>query len=98
MKTTTKDGVLTLYPEGHVDSNNAKKFDAEVTEAVDASSPTSVIVDVQDLEYISSAGLRVLMKLMKRTRNSLKVINANPTVYEVFEITGFSELMDVSKA
>ena len=98
MKTTANDGVLTLYPEGHVDSSNAKQFDQEVMEAMDASSATSVVLDARELNYISSAGLRVLMKVMRRVGSTVRVINTNANVYEVFEITGFSELMDVSMA
>ena len=49
------------------------------------------------LEYISSAGLRVLMKLRKKAGKALPVLNVSPEVFEVFEMTGFTELLDVKK-
>ena len=53
--------------------------------------------DAQELEYISSAGLRMILRI-KKTNDNTKVINCNSEVFEVFEITGFSEMMDISKA
>ena len=97
MKTKVSDGILTLFPEGHVDSKNARDFDRDVMAAMDSAPDASVVIDVDKLEYVSSAGLRVLMKVMRRTKGPLKVINASPEVYEIFEVTGFSEMMDVTK-
>ena len=65
--------------------------------ALDAAPGASAVVDVDKLVYVSSAGLRVFMKVMKRSKGALKVINASPEVYEIFEVTGFSEIMDVKK-
>ena len=97
MRTELTENTLTLYPEGHVDSKNAGDFERDVMTAVDAAPGASVVVDVDKLEYVSSAGLRVLMKVMRRTKGPLKVINASPEVYEIFEVTGFSEMMDVTQ-
>ena len=49
------------------------------------------------MEYISSAGLRIILRLIKSKR-SVKMINVSPEVYEVFEVTGFTEMMTVEKA
>ncbi len=88
---------LTLFPEGHIDSKNAGEFESDVMTALDGAPGVSVVVDVDKLNYVSSAGLRVFMKAMKRANGTLKVINASPEVYEIFEVTGFSSLMDVKK-
>ena len=53
-------------------------------------------IDASGLDYISSAGLRVLLKLRKRLA-TLSVIDVSPDVFEIFEVTGFSQLMDVQK-
>lgn len=97
MRTNNSGGVLTLFPEGHVDSKNAGDFERDVMEALDSAPGTSVVFDVNELDYISSAGLRVLMKVMRRSKDTVKVINASFDVYEIFEVTGFSEMMDVTK-
>lgn len=97
MRTELGEGSITLFPEGRVDSGNAGDFERDVLAALDAAPGASVVVDVDKLEYVSSAGLRVFMKAMRRMNGTLKVINASPEVYEIFEITGFSELMDVKK-
>ena len=56
----------------------------------------NVIIDCDELEYISSAGLRIILKINKDYPN-LKIINCNQNVYEIFEMTGFTEIMDIEK-
>lgn len=97
MKTTLTDGVLTLYPQGHIDSKNAAGFEREALAAVDDAQAASVVVDAAELAYVSSAGLRVFMKLAKRANGTLQVLNASQDVYEIFEVTGFTSLFDVKK-
>ena len=97
MKTTLTDGVLTLYPQGHIDSKNAAGFEREALAAVDDAQAASVVVDAAELAYVSSAGLRVFMKLAKRANGTLQVLNASQDVYEIFEVTGFTALFDVKK-
>jgi len=97
MKTTLTDGVLTLYPQGHIDSKNAAGFEREALAAADDAQAASVVVDAAELAYVSSAGLRVFMKLAKRANGTLQVLNASQDVYEIFEVTGFTSLFDVKK-
>lgn len=67
-------------------------------EAIVRSEPhQNVIVDAEQLEYISSAGLRVILRL-KKAEPSLKVINVSADVYEIFDITGFTEIITIEKA
>ena len=56
-----------------------------------------IIIDVKDLKYISSAGLRVILKIKKMYKNT-KIINCNSEVYEIFEMTGFTQMMYIKKA
>lgn len=62
MKTTLKDNTLTLYLEGRIDSNNAAQAEQEAMAAVAGAPGAELVLDAEKLEYISSAGLRVLMK------------------------------------
>ena len=81
-----------------IDSNNAAEFEKEITEAVAKLSGAEIVLDACDLEYISSAGLRVLMKLRKQEKKPLQVVNVSSEVYDIFEVTGFTDLLDVKKA
>jgi len=81
-----------------IDSNNAAEFEKEITEAVAKLSGAEIVLDACDLEYISSAGLRVLMKLRKQEKKTVQVVNVSSEVYDIFEVTGFTDLLDVKKA
>ena len=97
MKAVWDNDIITLDLEGRIDSGNSADIESEINEAIGERNPGSVVLDAERLEYISSAGLRVILRLRK-AHKTLKVINLNPEVYEVFEMTGFTEMMDVSKA
>ncbi len=90
------NGVLTLGVSGRIDSVNASAFEAEV-EAARATAHTSIVVDVEDMAYTSSAGLRVFLRLRKN-EPTLKIINASAEVYDIFEMTGFTEMIPIEKA
>lgn len=95
MRTALDNDTLTLCLEGHIDSNNAASVEAEIMSALVPGA--AVILDAGDLEYISSAGLRMLMKLRKQFDTALPVLNVSPEVYEIFDVTGFTKLFDVRK-
>ncbi len=86
---------LTIIPHGSISSGNAAEVEAEVKEHL--GNPESIVIDATDLEYISSAGLRIILRL-KKAVDDLTLINVAPEVYDVFEVTGFSEMMKVQKA
>lgn len=91
------EDVLTIGLKGHIDSTNADKVEAEINEARLGNEEKHLVIDAQNLEYISSAGLRVILRL-KKADNELKIINTSSEVYEIFDITGFTEMMNVEKA
>ncbi len=97
MESICNDGILTIKLCGRIDSNNAAEVEKEIFDLIKESGAQGIVLDASDTEYISSAGLRIILKLKKTIDNS-KVINASPEVYEIFEITGFSEIIDVEKA
>ncbi len=93
----TENDALVIKLSGHIDGSNAKSIETAVFSALAESSAKQVTIDCEGLRYISSAGLRVLLRLRK-TAGKINVINASPEVYDIFEMTGFAEMMNVSKA
>lgn len=89
--------ILTIKLPKRIDSNNASDVDKELFSAIEEYGAKSVILDAADTEYISSAGLRVILKLKKAVADS-KIINASPEVYDIFSMTGFVDIIDVKKA
>jgi len=81
---------------GRIDSTNAAQFEQELLALV-PDGCSAFTIDADDLEYISSAGLRVLMKLRKACNGGVSVINTREQVYSVLEMTGFNQLLDVKK-
>ena len=75
MKTNIEDNRLTIRLEGRVDSTNASAMEAELFQAVNDNPGKALVIDADRLEYISSAGLRVLMKLRKQIGKPLPVVN-----------------------
>ena len=97
MNTKLDNGKLTLALEGRIDSNNAAQFEKELFAALDAAPDAAPVLDAENLAYISSAGLRVLMKLRKRVNRPLPILNVSPEVWDILDVTGFSELLEVHK-
>ena len=81
-----------------IDSANSADVEADIFKKIDGQDGKEVIIDAAELEYISSAGLRVLMKLQKHFHKRLEIRNVSRDVYDIFETTGFTELFDVKKA
>lgn len=89
---------ITIPLTGRIDSTNAADAEQKILaqlEGVDAGA--SVTLDFEKLDYISSAGLRVILRL-KKTWNDLTVENVSSDIYETLEMTGFTEMMTVRKA
>lgn len=91
----TNNGVVEVYLKGSVSSQNAVGIEKAIFDGL--GSAENVIVDCSGLEYISSAGLRVLLKLRKRFPD-IEVREVSPEVYDVFEMTGFTEMMSITRA
>lgn len=91
------DGTLYILPEGRIDSTNAEAAEAEINAIRESAEYSSVVLDLDKLEYISSAGLRVVLRLRK-SEPTLKAINASSDVYDIFEMTGFTEMLPIEKA
>lgn len=93
----TKDAdVCEIAVEGRLDTNTSPELEDVVSEKVTAE-VKNLIFDMADLEYISSAGLRVILgaqKIMNR-QGEMKIRNVNEMVMEVFEVTGFVDILTI---
>ncbi len=83
--------------KGHIDSNNAADVEKEITEARKEQDGLPLVIDCSDLVYLSSAGLRIILRLKKEC-SDLNIINVSSEVYEIFDVTGFTQMMSISKA
>ena len=90
------DDIFTIKLHGRIDSSNAAAVEEEMLETLKGCTSSSVVLDADDLEYISSAGLRIVLRLRK-LHPELKIINVSSAVYEVLEMTGFTEMIPVTK-
>jgi len=90
----TKAQTVVIYVEGRVDSTNSAQFETAVT-GLDTAE--GLILDLKNLEYVSSAGLRVFLRLRKKHKE-LTLRNASTEVYEILDMTGFTEMMKVTRA
>jgi len=86
---------LNVALEGRLDTTTAPELEQSLKESMDAA--TELTLDFAKLEYISSAGLRVLLSTHKAMskKGGMKVMNVNEVVKEVFEVTGFADILDI---
>ena len=86
---------LNVALEGRLDTTTAPELEQSLKESMDAA--TELTMDFAKLEYISSAGLRVLLSAHKAMskKGGMKVVNVNEVVNEVFEVTGFADILDI---
>ena len=92
---TDKD-ILYISLDGRIDASNAADVEKEINAVRKANEGLHTVLDADTLEYISSAGLRIMLRLRKE-EPKLAIINVSPEVYSVFEMTGFTEMMTVEK-
>ncbi|MCR5699102.1 MAG: STAS domain-containing protein [Treponemataceae bacterium] len=87
--------LVTLYVEGRLDTSTSVDLEKEINAIADAD---QLIIDFEKLEYISSAGLRVLLAAYKAysSKKGLSIINISETVMDVFDVTGFRDILNLS--
>ena len=87
---------MVIAVKGRLDTITAPELEQEINGSIEGIK--SLVFDLKDLEYISSAGLRVLLasqKIMNK-QGEMMVINVNPSIMEIFEVTGFSDILTIS--
>lgn len=92
---TIANGKAVLKPHGRLDTLTAPDMERAIREVLPGL--TGLTLDFADLEYISSAGLRVLLSAQKimNGQGEMTLCNVNETVSEVFEVTGFSDILHI---
>ena len=97
VRTDISDKLIRIDLSGRIDSNNAEAVKNEINSQINGRTDIPVLVEAQDLEYISSAGLRVLLQLRKN-HPDFCIVDVSPEVYEILDVTGFTQMMKVSRA
>lgn len=100
MKITKTQNGNSLYfaLEGRLDTNTAPELEAAIKGSIDGAE--ELTIDMEALDYLSSAGLRVLLgtqKIMNK-QGSMRVTHVNDTIMEIFEVTGFADILTIEKA
>ena len=92
---TTEGSKLTLALEGRLDTTTAPQLEAEVKGSLGG--VAELVLDFSQLEYLSSAGLRVILAAQKimNKQGSMVIRHVNETILEVFEVTGFSDILTI---
>jgi len=92
---TFENGNLTVLLEGKLDTNTTPQVQSEVE--ADVENADSLVIDMKDLKYISSAGLRLLLSLHKKmmAKGGMTIKNVNDTNMEILEFTGFSDILNI---
>ena len=89
----TNGGILNVSLDGRLDTTTAPAFEAFLAEQYE--STDALVIDCAKLAYISSAGLRVLLAAQKKTKGAMKLTNVCELVMEVFEMTGFADILSI---
>ena len=95
IKKELKGKELAVALEGRLDTITAPELETELKDSLDG--VEKLTLDFAKLEYISSAGLRVLLSTQKRmkTQGQMTVCNVNETILEIFEVTGFNDILTI---
>ena len=96
MRFTNENSIMTLFLEGELNSYNADNVDKEIEQLLANQKFLKLVLDFSHISYISSAGLRVILKLKQRYQD-VSVIEVSLEVYDIFSMTGFTNIMDIKK-
>ena len=90
-----ENGVTVISPEGKLDHLTAEEFETKINELSEEND--TLILDMKNVEYVSSAALRVILRAydLLESRGGLKLRNVNNNVMEILKITGFSDYLDL---
>lgn len=97
MQFTNENGILTLFPSGKIETTNAESVQKDILSILESNPHTELKMDAGELTYVSSAGLRVILAIKKK-EPSFTIDNCKEEVYDVFDMTGFTEMMTIHRA
>ena len=96
MKHIIEQDKLTLFLEGELNSYNSEDVEKEIDSLLDAGGFSSVVMDLERLNYISSAGLRIIVRVKQRYDDT-SLVRVPHGVYEIFDMVGFPSLIHIEK-
>ena len=87
--------MLTVSPVGRLDTATASEFEKTICESLDG--VAELVLDMKGVKYVSSAGLRVILKIQKvmHGQGKMKLTRVNESIMEILEITGFSDILTI---
>ncbi len=90
---TIENNTVTVALNGEVDGSNVSQFELAMTDA--AAEGIHVVVDLKNLNYVSSAGLRIFLIFQKKLGDKMSIIHVNKEVMDIFSLTGFVKLLKI---
>jgi len=96
MKFNLENNALTIYLEGQLNSYNAESVEKEINDIIEGKNFTSLNLDFDNLKYISSAGLRIIMSLKQRY-NDITLKNVHDDINDIFVMVGFESIIKIER-
>lgn len=96
MRNELVQNTLTLFFEGEVNSYNAEDVEKEIDAIVKSNSFKAIVIDMEKLNYISSAGLRIIVRL-KQQYDDVTLVKVPGGVYDVFQMVGFENFLKIER-
>ena len=96
MKHTLENNALTFYLEGELNSYTSKDVENEIEKVMSENAFDKVVLDLKDLRYISSAGLRIIVRI-KQKCDDTSLVNTPSDVYDIFKMVGFHKVIKIEK-
>ncbi len=96
VRSKTVDDIAVIYPKGHLDAHNVERFEKEILKQM-GNNIFNLIINCKELNYISSAGMGIIMGYLDEIREKggdIKLCSLDEKVYEIFDLVGFTEIYD----
>ena len=96
MEYTFDNKCLTLFLEGELNSYNAEDIEKEIDGILEKNDVSKVVLDLAKLDYLSSAGIRIIIRLKQRYADT-SLVRVQDSIYEIFEMVGLPELLKIER-
>lgn len=96
MDHSIKNEVLTIFLKGKINSSNSDETEQGIDAIIGSSEFKSIVFDLGELDYISSAGLRILLRI-KQQHADTKIVNVSDAIYEIFDMVGFTGFLTIER-
>ena len=96
MKSIIEKEVLTIFLKGELNSYNAEEVEKEIDETLSKGGFKSIKIDFDELTYISSAGLRIIVRIKQR-HDDTTLVNVPDGVFDIFKMVGFQNLIKIER-